>query len=965
MTSRAHTTTQSSRSRLRCWPAFAAVLMGLAASCAANDESAPPLVGAQAIGGRELSQGALTRQLVMDALDSEALYTLWGGLKPMSSGFWRATLQSASLDLADVERVRAALGALRDDTFYADVQLFDAEHDDKKFTEAYVVHRPAFAAAIERAAAMFARHGIAPSTHPAEVLAVVDRLPRADRWRAYGLLFGYPEYAVDFFVEQGIAADERAAARKAAAPAASDDAPREIAAEGVGRGKDRGFLHVPTFASPTGCFAWAVPLGHQERDEDRRIARDAGMILAAYREARAAITDAADPVAAAHTHWRRSVAMAKAAIPPPRPAAPAAVARGLWGQLATGPNAEHRLWCLAAGDQQRWTHLYLDLDRDGRFDPATESFPGEVESESGRVRFRPPGSALGDDHTLHDVSIDVAGTISIGMRWRNRAEMNGCWREGPVTSPQFSATPAGAPLIHFDLSEPLDIMRYEVWPSAIAGRRFDVRTVIGRRGQGESSFAAVSLDDVLPAGFGLEAELRYHDRSGSPRHDTFPVMQRSSGRILFGWITIPADAAPGTATIRLHGNRESVASGPGFREQSFAIEIRDSGQPTPDSDVDTATRQDAKPASSAVPASAEPPLTLDFENSPVGEAPSGWRLAKTGWRAVVDDARAAPAAGNRGGAATLRSARLELPRQPWEGFESKRGPFGNLMRFVAAEPYRGKVVRVRASMFVDPAGVRGGSGGPSLAGDDACLWFRVDRPEAALAPGGGGKGGDGGREGCFGRTDHQPLIPGTWQTRELIGAVAPDAQSIVFGMVLAIPGPAWLDEVTFEVIGDFRGDPPGTWPEALARVPLDKARDPNLHLVQMASSHLSTFSGREITMRAGVVTPPDAEASSDLPICYIVHGFGGDHLAAWSDGAAALGAMRTDPSAPRMVYVYLDANCPFGHHEFAQHRPAAAQRRRRRVRAALRFGPAAQSPLPQPLARRCVRLPVRRRPRQL
>jgi S-formylglutathione hydrolase FrmB len=100
-------------------------------------------------------------------------------------------------------------------------------------------------------------------------------------------------------------------------------------------------------------------------------------------------------------------------------------------------------------------------------------------------------------------------------------------------------------------------------------------------------------------------------------------------------------------------------------------------------------------------------------------------------------------------------------------------------------------------------------------------------------------------------------------------------------------------------------------------VPLDKARDPNLHPVQMASSHLSMFFGREITMRAGVVTPPDAEASSDLPICYIVHGFGGDHLAAWSDGAAALGAMRTDPSAPRMVYVYLDANCPFGHHEFA------------------------------------------------
>ncbi len=316
----------------------------------------------------------------------------------------------------------------------------------------------------------------------------------------------------------------------------------------------------------------------------------------------------------------------------------------------------------------------------------------------------------------------------------------------------------------------------------------------------------------------------------------------------------------------------------------------------------------ARPVGSS--STAEPVATMDFEGVPLGETPPGWRVAKTGWRAIVDDARAAPAVG-RPGARSRQAARLELPDPPVGVEKDKLGPFGNLMRFVDAEPYRGKVVRVRASMFVDPAGVPSGPDGSGLTGDDACLWFRVDRPRVTISA------GESGSAACFGRTDHQPLTPGVWETREIIGAVAPDAKSIVFGMTLATAGPAWLDEATFEVIGDFIHDPPGTWPEILARVPLDKAQDPNIHLVQMPSSHLSAFFGREIELRAGIVAPPNAATDPSLPVCYIVHGFGGDHFDAWFDGAKILSAMRADTSTPRMVYVYLDANCPFGHHEFA------------------------------------------------
>ncbi|MDB4775622.1 hypothetical protein OAG62_00715 [bacterium] len=109
-----------------------------------------------------------------------------------------------------------------------------------------------------------------PGNHPAEIVAIVDRMPRADRWRGYGYLFGYPDHAVDFFVEAGVAADDGRAA---------------------GPGKDREFVHIPTHATDSGRFTYAVPLDHVPTIADRRLAERAGLILAAYEERRARMLD--------------------------------------------------------------------------------------------------------------------------------------------------------------------------------------------------------------------------------------------------------------------------------------------------------------------------------------------------------------------------------------------------------------------------------------------------------------------------------------------------------------------------------------------------------------------------------------------------------------------------------------------------------------------------------------------------
>jgi enterochelin esterase-like enzyme len=89
-------------------------------------------------------------------------------------------------------------------------------------------------------------------------------------------------------------------------------------------------------------------------------------------------------------------------------------------------------------------------------------------------------------------------------------------------------------------------------------------------------------------------------------------------------------------------------------------------------------------------------------------------------------------------------------------------------------------------------------------------------------------------------------------------------------------------------------------------------------LVEFQSKLLSDFWGRPITMRAGVALPPSftKDPARTYPAVYIVHGFGGNHTAAWRAGPAAIKEM-TQGKRSEMVMVYLDASLPSGHHVFA------------------------------------------------
>lgn len=89
-------------------------------------------------------------------------------------------------------------------------------------------------------------------------------------------------------------------------------------------------------------------------------------------------------------------------------------------------------------------------------------------------------------------------------------------------------------------------------------------------------------------------------------------------------------------------------------------------------------------------------------------------------------------------------------------------------------------------------------------------------------------------------------------------------------------------------------------------------------LVEFVSPMLSKFWGRPITMRAGVVLPPDyaTDTTKRYPTVYTVHGFGGDHTTAWRVGPGIAKDIKEGRYFP-MVHVFLDASFSTGHHVFA------------------------------------------------
>jgi len=203
-------------------------------------------------------------QLLLKALDSEALFTIVGGLKPISSSWVTAKINVDAPDWRESERIRRIVQTFRcGQELSATIQPFWRVYGTDRSLDGFFLHHGAVARTVAAHPETFAFFGVSPASDPIQVLMAfeVDATPR--RNRAYGYLFGYPRHAVDFFVES------------------------EALSRRTGKFVERDFFNIPVFERPTNRFVYAVPKGHTANAEDLALRDGAAAILADYRARRA------------------------------------------------------------------------------------------------------------------------------------------------------------------------------------------------------------------------------------------------------------------------------------------------------------------------------------------------------------------------------------------------------------------------------------------------------------------------------------------------------------------------------------------------------------------------------------------------------------------------------------------------------------------------------------------------------
>ncbi len=209
---------------------------------------------------------------LLDALDREALFTLVGGLKPVSEGFWSVKWKADAGSPDPLDEAQQVLRAFRcGDAVYADMLVFREPVGKARLAHAYVVNALALRAKVREEPGFWLRLGVTPHSHPAAVMPAAEAAAAADRFRAFGYAFGYPRHAVDFYV------------------AAAEEEKR------TGVVVKRDFVNLPTFGSDRGRFVWAVPKGQAETEADRAVRAAAAPVLEAYRQRRAYYVGAGRP----------------------------------------------------------------------------------------------------------------------------------------------------------------------------------------------------------------------------------------------------------------------------------------------------------------------------------------------------------------------------------------------------------------------------------------------------------------------------------------------------------------------------------------------------------------------------------------------------------------------------------------------------------------------------------------------
>lgn len=217
---------------------------------------------------------ALADSILKIGLDHEALYTLVSDIKPMSSliSFTfpfkidsTKLVKGHAIDLEKtaehVEKMKRYTDVLNGlDLKGLDFVMipFKMSTDSTKSFQVNVIRESRMDQVIKEHLDFFAYMGIVPGSEPSIVLSTVENQDQILRLRAYGYLFGYPDYAVDFFVEAFHQKQQ------------------------TGSFVERDFFQIPVFTRETGYFVYAMPKGHIPTEKDSTLYHRAMDVLDGY-----------------------------------------------------------------------------------------------------------------------------------------------------------------------------------------------------------------------------------------------------------------------------------------------------------------------------------------------------------------------------------------------------------------------------------------------------------------------------------------------------------------------------------------------------------------------------------------------------------------------------------------------------------------------------------------------------------
>lgn len=178
----------------------------------------------------------------------------------------------------------------------------------------------------------------------------------------------------------------------------------------------------------------------------------------------------------------------------------------------------------------------------------------------------------------------------------------------------------------------------------------------------------------------------------------------------------------------------------------------------------------------------ETPSNLDFEDGEPGEPPPGWLTGSFAapWTEPPAVQRALGVDVETSGNRSYQGKRSGMLARRANG--PYGGAAGRLGQRIAADPYRGKRVRLRAAVRTEVTG----------PGDEAYLWLRVLTKAYAFPP----------SIVFFDDMSDRPITHSEWREYEIEGEVPADAEVIDYGLALVGEGRAWIDAVTIDGVDE-------------------------------------------------------------------------------------------------------------------------------------------------------------------